>query len=83
MPAPPPITTTVCLVSSGWRRLVAVVMLPPESGCRPRVQDRQGAAVASWRRCEPGAAVPPSQTNGPMTMTAAAQGAAMTIIAGW
>jgi hypothetical protein len=30
MPAPPPIATTVCLVSSGWRRLVAVVMIPPE-----------------------------------------------------
>jgi hypothetical protein len=29
------------------------------------------------------AAVPPSETNGPMTMAAAAQGAAMTIIAGW
>jgi len=27
--------------------------------------------------------VPPSETNGPMTIAAAAQGAAMTIIAGW
>jgi hypothetical protein len=30
-----------------------------------------------------GAAVPPSQTNSPMTMAATAQGAAMTIITGW
>jgi len=27
--------------------------------------------------------VPPSKTNSPMTIAAAAQGAAMTIIAGW
>jgi hypothetical protein len=27
--------------------------------------------------------VPPSETNSPMTMAAAAQGPAMTIIAGW